>query len=356
MNYKHLLLLLSIVLFFNSCEDDTDCCPMPEPEAEFQSGIFILNEGNFGSANASVTYINEDTETVGAGIFNNINNYSLGDTAQSMRMFEELAIIVVNVSNKIEIVNRYTFESLATINTNLQNPRYAGVLEDKLYVTNWGDGMDPEDDFVAVFDLADYSFLRSIPVSEGPEKLISANNKIYVAHTGGFSFNNIVSVIENDAAEVETEIEVGDLPNSMVVKENDLWVLAGGKPSYADVETAGRLSKIDLTSNEVVESIEFPEKSIHPANLNIAGSDAYFTLGKSVFKYTEGGALPDAAEYSLDDAALIYGFEVYEDKIYVASPNADFTGDGNLYIYDLADGNLLNKYTTGINPNGIYFN
>lgn len=356
MNYKNLLLLLSIILFFNSCEDDTDCCPVPDPEAKYQSGIFVLNEGNFGSANASVTYINEDTETVGAGIFNNINDYSLGDTAQSMEMFEDMAIIVVNVSNKIEIVNRYTFEILATINTNLQNPRYAEVLDGNIYVTNWGDGMDPADDFVAIFDLADFSFIRSVPVSEGPEMLVSANNKIFVAHTGGFSFNNIVSVIEKDATEVETEIEVGDLPNSMLISGNDLWVLSGGKPSYADVETPGQLSKIDLTNNEVVESIGFPEKNIHPANLNIAGSDAYFTVGKSVFKYTPGEGLPDSAEYSLNDAAFLYGFEIYEGKIYVASPNADFTGDGNLFIYALSDGTLINRFSVGINPNGIYFN
>lgn len=356
MNYKHLLLLFFIALFFNSCDDNTDCCPMPEPEAEFQTGIFVLNEGNFESANASVTYIDENTETVSPRIFNNINGYGLGDTAQSMEMFEDMAFIVVNVSNKIEIVNRYTFESVASISTNLQNPRYAEALNGKLYVTNWGDGMDPNDDFVAVFDLADFSFIKSVSVSEGPEKLISYNDNLYVAHTGGFSYNNVLSVINSGSNEVESEIEVGEVPNSMVLNGNDLWVLSGGKPSYADTETAGELTKIDISTAEVTETFKFEDSSIHPGNLSISGSNAYFTVGKSVFKYTPGNSLPDSAEYTLDDAALLYGFEINEGKIYVASPNPDFTGDGNLYIYDLNSGDLINQYSTGINPNGIYFN
>lgn len=356
MNYKHLLFLFSIVFLLNSCEDDTDCCPMPEPEADFATGTFVLNEGNFGSANTSVSYLNENTGELQNQIFKNINGFDLGDTAQSIEMHEDLAIIVVNVSNKIEIVNRYTFESLGTINANLQNPRFAEVVGEDIYVTNWGDGSNPDDDFVAVFSLDDYAFIKSISVAEGPEKIISAQNSIYVAHKGGFSFNNIISVIDPAAKLVTAEIEVGDLPNSMVVSGSDLWVLSSGKPSYADAETAGELTKINMNTNEVVESVEFPDNSLHPENLNLVGTDAYFTIGKSLYNYTPGGTLPSSAEFSFEEVAVLYGFEIHNDKIYIASPNADFTGDGSLYIYDLNDGSLLEQYTTGINPNGIYFN
>ncbi|QYA26785.1 YncE family protein [Gramella sp. MT6] len=356
MNYKHLLLLFFIALLFNSCENDDCCAPVPETDAQFQSGIFVLNEGNFGSANASVNFINEENEENSAQIFNNINGFDLGDTAQSMEMHDVLAIIVVNVSNKIEIVNRFTFESLGTINTNLMNPRFAEVIGDKLFVTNWGDGGNPDDDFVAVFNLVNFSFIETIPVAEGPENLISVNNALYVAHKGGFSFNNIVSVIDSESNVVVKEIEVGDVPNSMVVQGNDLWVLASGKPSYADVETAGELSRIELATNEVVEFSEFPESSIHPENLQLSGNSAYFTIGKSVYQYDLGEELPESAEYSLDEVAVLYGFEIHDNKIYVASPRADFTGDGDLYIYDLGDGSLLDQYSAGINPNGIYFN
>ena len=329
---------------------------MPEPETKFQSGIFVLNEGNFGSANASVSFINEENEENSSQIFSNINGVALGDTAQSMEMHEVLAIIVVNVSNKIEIVNRYTFENLGTINTNLMNPRFARVIGNKLFVTNWGDGGNPDDDFVAVFSLIDFSFIEAIPVAEGPEKMISVNNSLYIAHKGGFSFNNIVSVIDSESNAVIKEIEVGDQPNSMIINGNDLWVLSSGKPSYADVETAGELSRINQSTNVVEESLEFSEETIHPENLQLSGGDAYLTIGKFVYKYEPGEALPTAAEFSLDEVAVLYGFEIRDNKIYVASPRADFTGDGDLYIYDLNNGSLIDQYKTGINPNGIYFN
>ncbi|MCM8570800.1 YncE family protein [Gramella jeungdoensis] len=355
MNYKHLFLLFFTVFLFNSCEDDTDCCPMPEEEAEFESGIFVLNEGNFGSGNASVSFLDNDMQQMQSSIFMNTNETGLGDTAQSIKLYEEFAIIVVNVSNKIEVVDRYTFESRATIDVELMNPRYAEVVNDKIYVSNWGDGMDPDDDFVAVFDLSDFSFIKSISVAEGPEKVLAANGKLFVAHKGGFSFNNIVSVINTESNGVEAEIEVGDLPNSMVIEGNNLWVLAGGKPSYAETETAGKLSNINISNNQVEEEFDFPDSSLHPNNLSLEGSDVYLTIGKTVYNYNMTTMQP-ASEYKLDEPALLYGFEIHDGRIYVASPNADFTGDGMLYIYNLSNGSLTTQFSVGINPNGIYFN
>ncbi|MDX1543013.1 MAG: YncE family protein [Christiangramia sp.] len=355
MNYKHLFLLFFTVILFNSCEDDTDCCPMPEEEAEFESGIFVLNEGNFGSGNASVSFIDKDMQQMQSSIFMNTNETGLGDTAQSIKLYEEVAIIVVNVSNKIEVVNRYTFESLATIDVELMNPRYAEVVNDKIYVSNWGDGMNPDDDFVAVFDLADFSFIKSISVAEGPEKVLAANEKLFVAHKGGFSFNNIVSVINTGTNGVDAEIEVGDLPNSMVFDGNSLWVLSGGKPSYAETETAGKLSNINISNNQVEEEFDFPDSSLHPNNLSLEGSEVYLTIGKTVYSYNMNTMQP-ASEFKLEEPALLYGFEIHDGKIYVASPNADFTGDGMLYVYDLLNGSLTNQFSVGINPNGIYFN
>ncbi|MCH4822914.1 YncE family protein [Gramella lutea] len=356
MKFKHSLLFLLALLFLNSCDDDNDCCLPAGPGDEFETGVFVLNEGNFGSANSSVSYIDELVQVNQPAIFSNVNGSSLGDTAQSIEMHEDIAIIVVNVSNKIEIVNRYTFESLATISSNLSNPRYAEVIGDNIYVSNWGDGMNPGDDFISVFKLSDYSFNQSIPVAEGPEKMIELNDDLYVAHIGGFSFNNIVSHIETETNSVTNEIEVGDRPNSMVIQGNDIWVLSSGKPSYADEETAGVLSRIDAGTDEVVADFQFPENSIHPENLNIAGGSAYLTIEKSLYKYDFNGELPDTPEYSFDEVSVLYGFEINDSKIYIASPRADFTGDGDLYIYDLNDGSLLDNYAVGINPNGVYFN
>ena len=359
MKFKHLVLAFLSILFFNACSsDDENCCSDPEtPDTGFSNTLLVLNEGNFGSGNSSVTSIDENSGSTESNIFSSVNGRPLGDTSQSISFFEDNAFIIQNVSNTIEVVNRGTFESIATIDTGLQNPRFSVVSNGNLYVTNWGDGSNPDDDFVAVIDLNSLEIAKTISVAEGPEKIIETNDQIFVAHKGGFSFNNIVSVININNMEVTKEIEVGDLPQSLLVVNSELWVLNNGIPSFAMNESAGSISKIDITSLEVTETLEFPNEIDHPENLKLLGNTVYYTLNKDVYRLaTDGTMIPTVPEYTLNDVQVLYGFEIKEERLYAASANSDFTGNGNLYIYDLATGGLLNSFSTGINPTAIYFN
>lgn len=356
MNFKQLLFLFSLFSIVSCQKDDSPNLPKEE-QSSYSNGIFITNEGNFGSGNASITYLDEESNETENGVFKSVNGNPLGDTAQSLTFSDGLAFIVLNVSNKIEIVDRETFESVTTISEHLSNPRYVVVLNNKMFVSNWGDGMDSTDDFIAVFSLADFSFIKNIEVPEGPEQMVKNGNLIYIAHKGGYSFNNLVSIIDSETDAVIKEIEVGDVPNSMVVEGNNLWVLAAGKPSYANEETAGSLSAIDLNTNEVSRSITFPSVSGHPDHLMDFDSKLYYTIGKSIYAFDPSEeSLSQMALFEAEEAAILYGFNISDNKAYVASPSSDFTGDGKLYVYDLLDGNLLNQYSTGINPNSVYFN
>ncbi|MAM20081.1 MAG: DUF5074 domain-containing protein [Christiangramia sp.] len=352
MKKKFLFFATLSLLLFSCSEDDSPITP--EPEAAFASGIFVLNEGNFGSSNATVSFIDADGN-VERSVFSAVNGTDLGDTAQSIAFYEDLAFIILNVSNKIEVVDRYTFEQVASIGTDLQNPRYAAIANGKLYVTNWGDGMDSEDDFVAVFDLADFALAEKIAVAEGPENILAINDKLYVAHQGGFSFNNLLSIIDSEDNTVKKTLEVGDVPNSMVVANGDLYVLSGGKPSYASEETASSIAEISLDSDEVSDSWNFELSAGHAGNLSVVGGNLLYTINSDVFEWSGSGALPGSSSFSLTEPASIYGFDVTDDAIFVSSPTADFTGDGTVYKYDLS-GQLLDAYSVEINPNGVYFN
>ena len=123
---------------------------------------------------------------------------------------------MVNNSQKIEIANRYTFKSIDSITTGLVNPRYfVSVDGNKGYVSNWGDPNDNTDDYLAVLDLRTNTITSTIDVDFGPERMVTYNNKIFVAHQGAYGQNNLISVISG--ASVESIITVGDVPNSMVV-------------------------------------------------------------------------------------------------------------------------------------------
>jgi YVTN family beta-propeller protein len=67
--------------------------------------------------------------------------------------------------------------------------------------------------------LSTYLVSSKIPVVEGPERILEYNNKIYVAHQGGYGYGKTISVINTDSNTVAATIEVGDVPNSLEIME-----------------------------------------------------------------------------------------------------------------------------------------
>ncbi|MGY5849701.1 YncE family protein [Salegentibacter sp. F14] len=350
----YLAVILSAVLL-SSCEDDNDINEIPKEEPGiYTEGIFILNEGNFGSGNSSVSFVEPDLAQIQHYIYAEENQgKDLGDTGQSIGFYEDYAFIVMNVSGKIEVVDRHTFKYVGTIDTGLDNPRYIDFSNKSAFVTNWGDGTDPDDDFVAVYDLETLEVEEIIPVEEGPEKILAVGNKVYVAHKGGFGFNDQVSVLDPLTNGLEETIEVGEVPDSMVSDGSSLWVLSSGLPSYAESETAGKITKIALDSHSIVQEIEFKDLQ-HPANLNLDNQKLYYTIDDAVYVMGQGDQeVADTALKQFNQAGVLYGFQVASDKIFAAFANADFTGDGKLLILDQA-GNQISELQAAINPNGIY--
>lgn len=72
-----LLLLIAISLFLISCRDNET---LPSKRI-FENGVFILNEGQFKTVNASVTFYNIKDGTVTHNIYNTITNSLLGDVS-----------------------------------------------------------------------------------------------------------------------------------------------------------------------------------------------------------------------------------------------------------------------------------
>ncbi|MEM9647646.1 MAG: DUF5074 domain-containing protein [Bacteroidota bacterium] len=318
----------------------------------YENGILVLHEGNFFGGNASVSFVTEDLGTTTNGIFNEVNAAALGDIAQSMTFNGDLAYIVVNNSQKVEVVNRYTFETVATIDTGFLNPRYMAIANGKGYVTNWGDGSDPDDDYVAVVNLENNTVEDTIEVPEGPEWILANENTLYVAHQGGFGQNNIVSVIDATTDMTGNAITVADRPNSMQLANGSLWVLSGGNPSWTGNETAGQLDKISTADNSVEETFEFALTE-HPGYLSVDGEDLYYLLSGSVYKMNASDtALPTTAEIT---GVSFYDMTVNEGRLYGVDAK-DFVSNGSLEIYDLSDNSLVDSLETSIIPGAVYFN
>lgn len=355
MNLKRLTLaFLFGATLLTSCSSDNETS-IP-PLGAYEDGVLILNQGGFGNGNASVSYLSNDLTIFQDNIFSLVNpSVILGDTAQDIGFYNDYAYIVLNGSNKIEIVNRYTMERLTTISTGLSNPRYIVFFNGKGYVSNWGNGSSTTDDYLAVINLANNSLLSPIPVAEGPERMVVYNSKIYIAHSGGYGFGSTVSVV-NTSNNAVTSIAVGDVPNSLEVINGDLYVLNGGKPSWSGSETSGSLSKINLVNNTVESTINFPSAT-HPSNLDVEGNDWYCTINSDVFKTSlSATTAPTTPIFNTTDQGVygVYSFAVKNNKVYVGDAG-DYSSNGKIYVYTLT-GDLVSNKTVGVIPAGFYFN
>ncbi len=346
---KNSIYLCLTALIVVSCSKDDDDIILPL--GDYENGFFITNEGPFQNGSGTVSFVSDDYEVVENQIFNQVNLSDLGSIVQSIGFNDNDAFIVVNNSHKIEVVNRYTFESVATITDGLDNPRYFMSSGSNGYVTNWGDPFDNFDDFIAIIDLDTYTVTSTISVAFGPEKLIMVNNDLYVAHQGGYSQNNILSVIDVTTNMVESTIEVGDVPNSMVVSNNDLWVLCGGNPSFTGNETNGSLVKVETIDNTVSQVFDFLTTK-HPSSLTKNGSNLIYNLDGEVFSKEENSiSLPTTSILS----GSFYSMTVNDGKLY-ATDAGDFASNGTLKIFDLSSNTEIQSIETGIIPGGVYFN
>ncbi|MEO8535734.1 MAG: DUF5074 domain-containing protein [Flavobacterium sp.] len=343
MKLKNLYLgIIASAFLFASCSSDDETPEIEIPLGAYENGVFILNEGNFGTPNASVSYVSNDLATFQNDIFKLVNPATvLGDVAQSMTFSGEKAFIVVNNSNEVEVVNRYTFKSLATITTKLENPRYSVVLNDKLYVTN------AISNAVTVYDAKTYAFIISIPLNKTAEKIIAANGKLYVTN-GAFGSGDEVTVINTATNTVSKTITVENGVNSIEEKNGNVYVLCAN-------DAKSKLFKINTTT-DVATSFESATLT-EALNMDIDGDKIYYTKGTGVYAMNlTATSFSETPLFSVKDNSwsTFYGFGVIDGKIYSGDANA-FTSDGTVIIYS-STGAVLKTLTVGRGPNGFYSN
>lgn len=359
-----LFVLYALIIFFTACEKDD---PKPEKNINpsdtttvhgpYCNGIFITNEGTYGAGNGSVSFYNSEEDSLYNNIFFSVNGRALGDVVQSITMQDTLAFIVVNASNKVEVVSKDFFTEAGVIN-NIVTPRYYLAIDStKGYVSQWG-----ENGAVKVINLSNLTVSNTIFVGTGAEKMLLHNNLVYVANSGGNANNNSISIIDPSIESVvKTIILNGDSPRSFVVDANgDIWVLCAGYVDYTNypdiTETPSKLIRINPSTNEVAETIAISE-TLHPTCLGISKN------GNNLF-YGGGYGVQGIYKMSIDDNTApsnplidksFYGFSINPETGNIYALEApSYTENGTLWRY-APDGTLLGRYEAGISPNSASF-
>ncbi len=352
---KNVLKFLTLFLVFGvlatSCTDDDD--DIKVPAGDYEDGYFVLNQGNSAAVTASVTHVSE-LGNVNQNVFTTVNPDAslMGAYLQDMFFDDTRAFIISGNANSVTVVNRYTFEYIATVDTDFQNPRYGTTVAGKAYVTNSADWASNTDDFVTVIDLSDYSTSK-VEIGNNAEKILSEDGMVYITN-GYYGSGNSITVLNPATNSLEAiDLGVGNSPNSMEEEDGFLYVLANNDSSN------GEIIKINVSSKAIVSSIDLPS-SLESAAKNLAIEDdvVYFTSGTSVYSFgineTTVNETPLLTYESTSAYGVMYGFAVEDDNIYIADAG-DFSAVGTIYIYSL-QGTLVKTMTAGVAPCGFYFN
>lgn len=340
---KLFLIAIAGSAFFASCNsDDSSSAPL----GAYDNGVLVLNEGNASAG--SVTFIGEDMATVSQNIYSAENEGDgIGGYVQSIFFNGDKAYIISNGSNKITIVNRYTFELIDKIETGFDVPRYGVVVNGKAYVTNLASFMDEADDFISVINLSTNEVESTIAVNAIADKITEENGKLYVAN-GNYGAGSSVTLIDPATSSIVTKIETGNSPNSFEEENNVLYVLC------SNYVASTKLVKISLTNNQVLSEITFPESLRNAQNLNIEDGKIYFTVDAKVFSLALDATTVSETPLFTSGATTLYGFAVEDNKIFVADAK-DFNSAGQVFVYSTT-GTLQKDFTVGLIPNGFYFN
>ena len=350
------MFLLSVLII--SCDNDDN--DVFEPKGDYENGLLISGEGALNGPSGSVSFVSNDFTTVEHLIYSNVNGgKELGKFVQSLVFDDQYAYICVDNQNSITVVDRYTFEEKMVITEGLMAPRYMTIVNGKGYATNWGSTSDESDDFVAVIDLNSFTVISTIPVGNGPERIIERNGKLYVSHRGAFTTNNIISIIDI-ASENTTEIVVNDKPDELFFDNSgNLIVLCEGKTIFDSSwqvigQTPASISKINISNNSVTAMV-FEEGS-SPTLLVGDGNNLYYNIGSEIYVITQAANSLATNSFLTSEAALVYdgGMTVKDGILYLVNPSYD--GLSKLDIYNLSDNTKIMTVAAPLGASKIYFN
>ncbi|WP_435524378.1 YncE family protein [Chryseobacterium indoltheticum] len=147
------------------------------------------------------------------------NNENLGDVLQTVVLNGDKAYLLLNSSNKIQIVDRYTFKKAGEITAQLNNPRYMAIANGNLYVSNDQYGGAK---FVNVYKLSDNSFVKKIDFASTKivERVVEAGGNIFVQNAS-YGFGNTITKINTTNTQLkellsqcQMEISTKQLPTT----------------------------------------------------------------------------------------------------------------------------------------------
>lgn len=334
------------------------------------TGFYLLNQGNMGANKATLDLYTFATALYSRNIYAERNPdvpMELGDVGNSMRSYGSKLYVIVNCSNKVEVLNLYTGVRIGQID--IPNCRYVEFHEGKAYVTSYAGPVEIDRDYaqkgyVVRVDTATLQKEAQVTVRYQPDGIAEAGGKLYVANSGGYrvpNYEKTISVIDISSFKVTKEIEVAE--NLSLVQRDShghIWVSSRG--DYYDIPS--RLYCIDSTTDKVVRCIDTPVTGmwIDGDKLYTVSSSFSYLTGKMekvyrIYDTASGECVRDGfiTDGTGDEIRVPYGIAVNPENgdIYICDAR-NYVNPGYLYCYD-AEGKQKWRQRTGDAPACLVF-
>jgi DNA-binding beta-propeller fold protein YncE len=280
-NLRHLrhlrspLPLLALCLCLISCRKDPEVLPpeiipvAPPDTVSLPAGLYLLNEGNMGDNKSTLDYFDFTTGEYYRNIYADANPTvpkELGDVGNDLAIYGSKLYAVINCSNKVEVMDKFTAKRLGQID--IPNCRYIRFHGGYAYVTSYAGPVEINPDYeqigyVAKVDTATLREVARCLVGFQPDGIEIVGNKIYVANSGGYmapKYENTVSVIDVETFTETKRIETAiNLHRLQADRHGILWVTSRG--DYYD--TPSRLHWIDTRTDSYGGVIDVAVSSLY---------------------------------------------------------------------------------------------
>ena len=339
-----LIALCAMMSFsFTSCSKDDDE-PLVEPVVPSEY-VYVLNSGNMGNNNASLSMYDMEDGTVVKDIFEAQNGRRLGDTGQDIIVYGSKMYIAVYGESTIEVTDLEA-KSISQIKTEGQ-PRFFTAHDGKVYVTY-------HNGYVARLDTTSLAVNAKVQVGRNPEQLTVSGNKLYVANSGGLDYNTetgydkTVSVVDlstfTETKKIEvvlnpTEIESDAAGNVYVISKGNYW------------DIPNTLQKINIQTDAVTVV-----SGIDGTIFTTVGNTLYTIYSQwgvdEIFYYSYNTSSNSVLSSNFIGSTKITGpYQINYDSncesLFIST--SDYTNSGDVYIFDKTN-TFVNKFEAGLNP------
>lgn len=340
------------------------------------AGMYVLNEGNMGSNKCTIDYLDLSAEDGKVHYLRNIypsRNPSvvreLGDVGNDVKIYGSKMWIVVNCSDKVEVVNADDCRRIGQVNIpNCRNVVFDGRYA---YISNFAGPVDPgagaQLGRIYKVDTLSLKIVEDIAVGYQPEEMAIIGNKMYVANSGGYIspiYDHRLSVIDLPSFSEQSKVTIAkNLHHCRADKYGQLWVTSRG--NYEDI--APKIFCLTPDGDGKIKAKDSLDITV--SGLSIVGDSLYFYGSRwyndthtSTFTYgiidIRTHKVLSTKLFDAPEIAAIkqpYGIMVNpQDKDFYLMDAKNYVSSGEL-LHFLPDGTFLWKVKTGDIPGHAEF-